>query len=279
MNNKCIIEKIQGSNPLLNNHIAMQTREIHAPPTFYFRNIETGDLYSHIAAALAWPGKGTPGFACIIAVEKSDDLHPKFHVLEEIQGTSVDALINNCRILRQKYRPEGYSDLLRVWWGDSERFYSFVTNLNTRSSKETNVQDQFFVTPPYDIDRSNHFEIYIRRIQSCLTPNEHGVKRLYLGSCNVLRNALQNMPSDAATMWSDDDSPPIAALGYCVHSLLAYQSWKHNIDYSLINWDYRYKLISTIGENFAPDPYDPWGDGYVLVKHEDSDTKDIKETI
>ena len=46
-----------------------------------------------------------------------------------------------------------------------------------------------------------------------------------LGDCNLLRNAINNFPTDAAQRFTEDDSPPVFALGCLVHSLLETKPW------------------------------------------------------
>ena len=153
-------------------HIAQLTKEIPLPPPFYYRNTETGDEYLHIAGGLAWPGKNTPDFACIIAVEKTDDPEPSFLVIEEVQENSIKALLYECLKIREKYRSRGYPELLTSWWGNYDRFYTFITELNNKLLKGKGTG--LLLTLPHDFERPNHFEIYVRRIQSCYDPDRKG---------------------------------------------------------------------------------------------------------
>ncbi|MCK4821405.1 hypothetical protein KA005_36910, partial [bacterium] len=223
MNKTCIIQKIKSKLPANDDHISMITGQRTKPKATYYRNIETETKYYHIGGAIAWPGKTLPGCVIVVAVKK-DSLRPSFQLLAEEEDHSINGLLDRCLDLRQRYGYELNGDLFRFWYGDHSKFASLLSDFNKEkfSSKQA---EGIHIACPVDFDKPNHFEIYVRRIQTCLSPNDSGNKSLYLGACDRLRNYLQILPSDAAIKGTDEDYPAIAALGYAIHSLSACKPW------------------------------------------------------
>ena len=239
MKNACIIQKIKSKPPVNDDHISMITGQRTKTKATCFRNIETDAEYSHISGAIAWPGKALPGCALVVAVKK-DTREPTFQLLAEAEDYSINGLLKHCIALRQKYGYDG--DLFSFWYGDYTKFASLLSDFNKErfSSKQT---EGIHIACLADFDKPNHFEIYVRRIQSCLSPDDSGNKTLYLGTCDRLRNYLQILPSEAAIKGTDEDYPAIAALGYVIHSLSACKPWT-----TFVNNE---TLISTQKDDFA----------------------------
>ena len=228
--NESIIRVIKDKTPVDNKRIAMITGQRSYPKPTYYENRETGDLYSHISGGIAWPGNGMPGFAIVVAVDKTDDTEPTFRVLEELEERSIETLLNECVALREKY---GYSmdkGLLAIWWGDYERFMPLMSDFNEKLRIKDRAKNPFLISPPPDFDKPNNFEIYFNRIESCLNERNAGKVRLIIGGNNKLRNHLINQPPDASSK-SVDDYPAISALGYVVHALMTVQPWKQPVRY------------------------------------------------
>jgi len=87
----------------------------------------------------------------------------------------------------------------------------------------------FWVYPPDDFYHVDYFEIYVRQIRECLTPNSEGKKKLQIGKCNVLRNHLQNFSTDSIkklnTVRNVKDYPAVFALDGLIHTLLKRKPW------------------------------------------------------
>jgi hypothetical protein len=79
------------------------------------------------------------------------------------------------------------------------------------------------LTPPYDLERSNNFEIYYRQMDSYLDKNN---KRLFLDSGGILGNYVQNLPPDIAIKGDIDSFPAVFVLGALIHTLLMLKPWK-----------------------------------------------------
>lgn len=228
MKNACIIQKIKSKPPVNDDHIAGITGQKTKTKATYYRNIETGAEYYHITGAIAWPGKTLPGCVLIMAVKK-DSLRPSFQLLDEKEDYSINGLLRQCLDLRQRYGYGLNGDLFRFWYGDYTKFASLLSDFN-KEKFSTKQAEGIHIASPVDFDKPNHFEIYVRRIQSCLSPNDSGNKSLYLGDCDRLRNYLQVLPSDAAIKGTVEDYPAIAALGFLVHSLSAYKPWTTHVN-------------------------------------------------
>ena len=219
-------------------HIAKVKGKEMIPRHTWYENTETGDVYSHIAGGIAWPGagraqqlsQGAPGFAVVVAVDKdADDGDPAIRTVAEVESADVYELVKECVKLRERW---GYwergGDVLGEWYGDYERFLTFTGEINDRLQERDGPENGFYMAVPADYEQANAFEIYLRRIQTCLVPDAEGRKGLILGSCNLLRNYLQNVPADASKR-SADEYPAIAALGFVLHSLKTIRPWEHSI--------------------------------------------------
>jgi hypothetical protein len=190
-------------------------------------NTETAEEFYYIAGGIAWPGKESPGYVLIIGVQvemENDKEIPVLVSMDEVEDRCVDGLLGQSLRLRERY---GYKDgLFRFWYGDYARFKSIVVRFNQQHRDETNHAEGVYLSTPVDFKRNNHFEICLNEIRSLLAPRESGAKSLFLGNCHRLQNAIQSLPGDAAQRYTDDDCPPVACLGYVVHSLLTSMPWR-----------------------------------------------------
>ena len=226
---KSIIERIKDKKILsgADQHILSITGEQHIPKPSYYRHKEIGDKYCHLAGGIGWPRdhKEKPGFAVIVAVDKTSDKKPVMRTLEEVETPTVKALLSECVRLQKKYGYNECPDLFRFWYGDPKRSDTFVNAFNFNPGHRIKDPDTLYLAPPYDFEKQNAFEFYLNQIWSCLVLDSSGKKRLYLGNCIKLRNHIQNAPSDAAVKGSVKDYPAIAALGGVVHSLMMLRPW------------------------------------------------------
>jgi hypothetical protein len=224
-----VIECIKDRNRLsgADEHILMITGERRIPKPVYYRHKKTRAEYCYLAGGIGWPRdpKEKPGFAVIVAVDKSTDEQPTMRVLEETEAPTVEGLLKECARLQKKYGYSECSDLFRYWYGDPTRSDTFVNLFNYREDAGKDP-DSVYIAQPYDFDRPNAFERYTNQIWGNLTVDPiSGGKRLYLGDCVKLRNHIQNTPTDAATKGNVKDYPAIAALGGVVHSLMMLMPW------------------------------------------------------
>jgi len=227
---KNIIEKIREGRTQpthVDKHIAMITGQPFFPSPIHYRNEETDDRYYHIAGSIGWPSK-KPGFGLILAVEKTDSKRPPFRVLEEHEDQDIERLMRWCLQIRQKY---GFkrAGLMEFWYGDCQRFNTIVSNFNEKQNRAEKYG--LFITPPYDFELSNSFEIYLNQIRTCLSTDQSGTKRLYLGEAKGLVNHIKNLPPDILTKGKIQDYPAIAALGFVIHTLTVSKPWEQTVGY------------------------------------------------
>ena len=225
---ECVIDFIKDRSRLsgADEHIMMITGEQGIPKPVYYYHKETGAEYSFLCGGIGWPRdpKEKPGFATVVAVEKTSDDRPVMRTLDEMEVPTVEGLLKKCVQLQRKYGYNECQDLFRFWYGDLERSDTFINLFNYRGDISKDP-DSVYVSPPYDFEKQNAFEFYSNQIWSCLALDSSGKKRLYLGNCIKLRNHIQNTPSDAALKGNIQDYPAIAALGGVVHSLMMLRPW------------------------------------------------------
>jgi hypothetical protein len=218
MQERSIVEVVRDKHHDFNEHIAAVNGERYAPKPNYYHNRETGEDYWSLAGAVAFPALRTPGFVVIVAVIRDGDSEePVFKVLDEIEESSIDALLKSCARLRYRY---GYPHQLEYFYGDPERYMAIVSDFNRRQDRG------LYLAHPSDFQAQNRSEIYLERIWSYLKPGPDGKKRLILGKCERLRSHLQNLPKEVQSI---EDYPGVAALGYALHSLESMKAWMKSI--------------------------------------------------
>ena len=233
---KSVIKIIRDKKSSTYDHIAVITGKRYAPRPVYYRNTETNEDYFAISGALEWPTYDRPGFAVIVAALKDDPKDPTFRVIQEIESVDIQALATACLQARYKW---GYPYLLNFWYGDYLRFSTFLSDFNQACDRK-NSDKGLYLSPPYDFDRPNRTEIYLKRIKSFLTPDEKGKKRLFLGQCEKLRSYLHNLPpnlrnQDTTTapyggQLKIEGFPAVGSLAYAVHSLANMRPWLRFIE-------------------------------------------------
>jgi len=207
------------------------TGETAYPKPTYYRNKKTGDEYCHIAGGIGWPGDNVPGYALIVGVEKTEDPEPRFFVLAEIEDHNVTGLLLKCVGVRERYGYWKSSEILRHFFGDNIRYKPIILDVNFKLSDADGYGEihGLWVYPPDDFYHVDYFEIYVRQIRECLTPNSEGKKKLQIGKCNALRNHLQNFSTDSIkklnTKRNVKDYPAVFALGGLIHTLLKRKPW------------------------------------------------------
>jgi len=207
----------------LDKHIASLFGHESVPKRSYYRDVESGREFWEIQGAIAWPEMGKiPGYILIMGVVKGEDTENlRFLCLDEVESVSAAELLEACVKLREKWGFWECPSLLRKWYGNPERLVPIVSNFNaTLQGDEKNVEKGFYVVPPIGWETKTWFETYLARIHEMF-----GQKRLHIGTCNRLRNHLQLFSSKDARQREGEDFPPIAALGYALHSLLILKPW------------------------------------------------------
>ena len=74
-------------------------------------------------------------------------------------------------------------------------------------------------------------------MQSCLLPDEQGVKRLLLRNCDRLRGYISQVSVRDGTKNSAADQPAVAALGHAIHTLFSLEPWRECLDAEESYWD------------------------------------------
>lgn len=196
----------------------------------YYVDDRTGNEYLYIAGGIAWPSKlsdkrnDLPGFAVVVGVNKEsegDALKPTFTVLWETEEKRIKTLVWECVKIRYGFGYLNCLELLRFWYGDYRRYQT--ETLDTARIIERvygKNHDGFFVNPALDVEQTKCFDIYARTVQSLLTPDSSGKKRLTVGKNERLRNRLQDLTVD---------SPGVLAIGYVVHTLATEKPWLVNL--------------------------------------------------
>ena len=222
-NVKCVIEIIKPSDPVHDPHLdSLNIGHSEEPGQLRYRHIETKEEFVHLDGAVAWPGKdGLPGFILVVGVQM-EGKKPLFKCLEEAEDTEVTGILSKCLSLREKY---GFhlSDrfLFQLWWG-LQSFPSLFNRFNEDIKKgKPDEPEGVYFKEPIDFKKGGkYFEVYSRGLREGLRSG-----MITLGDCNRLRNAINSFPTDAAQRFTEDDSPPVFALGCLVHSLLATKPW------------------------------------------------------
>ncbi len=194
---------------------------------YWFKNIETGQLYYSLFGCIGWPSEvtdksdGLPGYVAIVGVvrpdEKLDHSNPidaKFQLLAEAENKDVPLLLKECLSLREEYGFGVHRDLLRVWLGDPDRFLTTLALANERLIAQDGERAAILVGPPDDFYVQKIFDNYVRDLKSVLIKE---TKRFYLGYNFILQNKLR----DGVSMLD----PCIVATGGLIHSLLCRCMW------------------------------------------------------
>ena len=194
---------------------------------YWFENIETGQLYYDLFACIGWPSEvtdstdGLPGYVAVVGVvrptgshtERTDPLNANFQLLAEAESKDVPTLLRECCRLRKEYGFGVQKNLLRVWLGDPERFFTPLALCNERLIEEGGERAAILITPPDDLYTQKIFDNYVRALRSTLLEDS---RRFYFGYNDILQNRLREFKKD---------DPAVFAAGGLVYTLLCRCRW------------------------------------------------------
>lgn len=193
---------------------------------YWYRNTETGQLYYDLYSCLGWPSEvtdssdGLPGYAAIVGVVRPTDsldtvnpLNANFQLLDEVESKDVPTLLKKCVKLREDYGFGIHRDLLRVWLGDPDRFFTPLALCNEALIEQGNERAAIMVAPPDDLYAQKIFDSYVRALRSTLLEE---TMRFYFGYNDILQNRLREFKRD---------DPCVFAVGGLVYSLLCRCRW------------------------------------------------------
>lgn len=193
---------------------------------FWLENTETGQLYHDIYGCIGYPSEvtekdeGMPGYIAIVGIVRPNDeiehynpINAKFQLLAEAQDKDVGTLLSKAVDLRERYGLGVQPDLLRVWYGDPDRFLTTLALRNEDLIRAGGDRNAVLITPPVDFYEPKGFDNYLRSLKSCIMP---GGERFYFGGNLILKNHLKEFRRD---------NPAVFAIGGLVHSLLTVTSW------------------------------------------------------
>jgi len=195
---------------------------------YYYQNEETGQYFYDLYGCIGWPtevdekNEGKPGYIAVVGIVKpgADDKdydvrQAKFQLLAEFQSNDVPELLSGCLKLREEYGFGIQPNLLRIWYGDPERFLTVLALRNELLTKQSGERAAILVTPPDDFYTDKIFDNYVRALRSSII-----AKRLYFGGCEVIK---------ARVLEFTRDDPAIVAVGGLVHSLVCRCQWMDDV--------------------------------------------------
>jgi len=194
---------------------------------YWFKNIETGQLFYSIYACLGWPTEvtdstnGLPGYIAIVGVVRQNDsitnppnpLNANFQLLDEAESKDVPTLLRECVRLREEYGFGVHKNLLRVWLGDPDRFFTPLALCNEALISEGGERAAILISPPDDLYTLKIFDNYVRALRSTLLKDS---QRFFFGHNYILQNRLREFKKD---------DPCVFAVGGLVFSLLNRVRW------------------------------------------------------
>lgn len=194
---------------------------------YWYRHTKTGQLYYDLYACIGWPSEvtdstdGLPGYVAIVGVVRSTGAHPEstnplnanFQLLAEAESKDVPTLLRECLRLREEYGFGIQRNLLRVWIGDPERFFTPLAICNEKLIEEGGERAAILITPPDDLYTQKIFDNYVRALRSTLLAES---RRFYFGHNDILQNRLREFKKD---------DPCVFAVGGLVYTLLCRCRW------------------------------------------------------
>ena len=194
---------------------------------YWFKNIETGQLYYDLYACLGWPTEvtdstnGLPGYIAIVGVVRQNDsitnppnpLNANFQLLDEAESKDVPTLLRECVRLREEYGFGVHKNLLTFFFGDPERFLVPLALFNEILIREGGNRNAILISPYDEMYAQKIFDSYVRALRSTLLKDD---QRFFFGHNYILQNRLREFKKD---------DPCIFAVGGLVFSLLNRVRW------------------------------------------------------
>jgi len=194
---------------------------------YWYRYKETGQLFYSIYACIGWPTEvtdsadGMPGYAAIVGVVRPNDsvtnppdpLNANFQLLDEAESKDVPELLKECVRLREEYGFGIHKNLLRVWLGDPDRFFTPLALCNEALIAGDGERAAILISPPDDFFAQKIFDSYVRALRSTLLKDS---QRFFFGHNYILQNRLREFKKD---------DPCVFAVGGLVFSLLNRVRW------------------------------------------------------
>ena len=211
-----------------------QARKDHAHITgeefierpWWFRNTEPilgihyqfHDIYS----CLGWPTEVTekevprPGYAAVIGIVRPAGLAEQDHydaknavfmLLDQVEEEDVTKLLDKCLTMRERYGYGIQPDLMKVWYGDPDRFLTTLALYNEQLGEDKAI----LITPPEDFYVPRIFDSYVRSLRDAINK-----KRFWFVGHNDLKNRIKEFTRD---------DPAVLAIGGLVHTLLGACLW------------------------------------------------------
>jgi hypothetical protein len=136
-----------------------------------------------------------------------------FQLLDEFESFDIPTLLDELVRMRVEFGYGLYMDLLKVFYGDPERFVTILALYNERLVGTGRPEKGILLTPPTDMYDIKAFENYVRSLRSTMMP---GKVRFYFGKNEILRNRLKEFKRN---------DPSVHAMGGLVHTLLGQYLW------------------------------------------------------
>ena len=191
---------------------------------YWYMDTTTRFLYHDLYACIGWPSEvsekdtGLPGYAAIVGILRPSTLDMDTHydakdaefiLLAEAEDKDVPTLLAKCCEMREKYGYGIQPNLLKVWFGDPDRFNTTLALFN----EDLGEQKAILVTPADDFYSPKIFDNYVRSLQSTVVESK---QRFFYGGNTILKDRLQEF-------YRDD--PAALAMGGLIHSLLGRCMW------------------------------------------------------
>jgi len=202
--------------------------------SYWYRNVETGQLYYDIYACLGWPSEvtdssdGLPGYASVVGVvrpksesDTNDPRDAKFQLLAETESKDVPTLLQGCLKLREEYGFGIHPDLLTFFFGDPERFCIPMALFNEDLIEKGGENNALLLTPYDEMYTRKVFDSYVRALRSTLVD---GSIRFFFGYNSILKNKFREFLRD---------DPAVFAAGGLVFSLVNRVRWMDAIGESV----------------------------------------------
>lgn len=191
---------------------------------FWYENTETGQLYYDLYGCIGFPtevsekGKAMPGYVGVIGVVKPKEggkpiRDAAFQLLAEGAARDVPSLLEMIITMRKEYGFGLHPELLQGWYGDPERFITYVALKNERLVEKDGDKAAILIIPPDDFYDPKSFDNYVHSLRSVLVPDK---RRFFLGGHKLLGRILPAF---------ERGTPAVMAVGGLVHSLLSRCEW------------------------------------------------------